>query len=90
MSPRSSILHCNGTNVRVCQARQRVLHTFFNFLWDTTPTLSKLIAKRLFFTPANYKITPLENHYLDPLYAAQTDFQGGYSGDLRLSFPHYL
>jgi len=65
MSTTYSFSHCNGTNVRVCKARQRVLHTFFVFLWNTIPALSKLIAKRLFFTPSNYKTTPLENHYLD-------------------------
>jgi pimeloyl-ACP methyl ester carboxylesterase len=59
------MLHCNGTNVRVCKARRRVLRTFFDFLWDTSPALSKLIAKRLFFKPSNYKTTPLENQYLD-------------------------
>lgn len=65
MSTRSSILHCNGTNVRVCMAGRSILNTFFDFLWTTTPTLAKLITKRLFFTPSNYKTTPLENHYLD-------------------------
>ena len=65
MSTTSSFSHCNGTIVRVFTVRRRVLHTFFVFLWNTIPALSKLIAKRLFFTPSNYKTTPLENHYLD-------------------------
>jgi pimeloyl-ACP methyl ester carboxylesterase len=65
MSTRSLLLRCNGTNVRVCEAAQGILHRFFDFLWNATPTLSKLIAKRLFFAPSSYKVTPLENHYLD-------------------------
>jgi len=65
MSTKSLILHCNGTNVRVCETWQKVLHTFFNFLWTITPTLSKLIAKRLLFAPSNYKTTSLENYHLE-------------------------
>jgi pimeloyl-ACP methyl ester carboxylesterase len=52
-------------NVRICSAARKIQRTFFDFLWNTTPTLSKLIAKRLFFTPSNYKTTSLENHHLD-------------------------
>ena len=64
MSTKSLIVHCSSTNVRVCRAGRRVLHTFFDLLWTTTPALTKRIAKRLFFKPSNYKTTPLENYYL--------------------------
>jgi pimeloyl-ACP methyl ester carboxylesterase len=45
--------------------RQRVVQTFFNLLWNHTPTLSKGIIKRLFFTPSTYKSSPIEKDYLD-------------------------
>jgi pimeloyl-ACP methyl ester carboxylesterase len=45
--------------------RQRIVQTFFNLLWNHTPTLSKGIIKRLFFTPSTYKSSPIEKDYLD-------------------------
>jgi len=45
--------------------RQRVVQTFFNLLWNHTPTLSKGIIKRLFFSPSTYKSSPIEKDYLD-------------------------
>jgi len=45
--------------------RQRIIKTFFNLLWNHTPTLSKGIIKRLFFTPSTYKSSPIEKDYLD-------------------------
>ena len=65
MSTSTSFLHCNSTNVRVCQLRRRALQIFFDFLWNTTPTLTKRVAKRLLFSPSHYKTTPVENHYLE-------------------------
>jgi pimeloyl-ACP methyl ester carboxylesterase len=44
--------------------RQKVSHTFFHLLWNQTPTLAKKIIKRVFFTPAAYKSTPMEREYL--------------------------
>ena len=57
--------HCHSTNVRVCETRKSIVHTLFGYLWKFTPTLSKLIAKRMFFTPSTYRISPVEKHYLD-------------------------
>ncbi len=54
-----------GTNVRVCKTSKSIVHTLFAYLWRFTPTLAKLIAKRIFFAPSTYKITPVERHYLD-------------------------
>jgi len=65
MSTKLLAMGCNGTNVRLCKMRQRVVHTFFNLLWNHTPTLSKGIIKRMFFTPTTYKCTPVERKYLD-------------------------
>jgi len=45
--------------------RQRIVQTFFNLLWNHTPTLSKGIIKRLFFAPSTYKSSPIEKDYLD-------------------------
>jgi len=45
--------------------RQRVVHTFFNLLWNHAPTLAKGIIKRVFFSPTTYKSTPVEKQYLD-------------------------
>jgi pimeloyl-ACP methyl ester carboxylesterase len=45
--------------------RQRIIKTFFNLLWNHTPTLSKGIIKRLFFSPSTYKSSPIEKDYLD-------------------------
>jgi pimeloyl-ACP methyl ester carboxylesterase len=45
--------------------RQRIVQTFFNLLWNHTPTLSKGIIKRLFFSPSTYKSSPIEKDYLD-------------------------
>ena len=49
----------------MCKMRKRALHTLFEFMWNTTPRLSKRIAKRLLFAPSRYTTTPLENHYLN-------------------------
>ena len=65
MSIKSLALGCNGTNVRLCNLRQRVTHTFFTLLWNHTASLSKGIIKRMLFTPSTYKITPVEKQYLD-------------------------
>ena len=65
MSSKVLTLGCNSTNVRLCKTRQRVTRTFFNLLWNLTPTLSKGIIKRMFFTPTGYKSTPVERQYLD-------------------------
>ena len=65
MSTKILAMGCNGTNVRLCKMRQRVVQTFFNLLWNHTPTLSKGIIKRLFFTPSTYKSSPIEKDYLD-------------------------
>ena len=65
MSTKSLFLHNTSTNVRMCKMRKRALRTFFEFLWNTTPRLSKRVAKRLLFAPSRYRTTPLENHYLD-------------------------
>jgi len=65
MSTRLLFLRHNSTNVRVYKTGRRILHTFFDFLWNTTPTVSRLIAKRLFFAPSSYQLTPQENHYLN-------------------------
>ncbi|UCG14440.1 MAG: alpha/beta hydrolase [Deltaproteobacteria bacterium] len=56
---------CNGTNVRFCRVRQRIVRTCFNVLWACTPRFAKLITKRVFFTPSTYKVTPAEKQYLD-------------------------
>jgi len=58
-------MKCNGTNVRMCKMRQRIMYTLFGFLWNHTPTLAKVITQRMFFTPSTYKITPVEKQYLD-------------------------
>ena len=65
MSTKSLALACNSTNVRLCKMRRKVTHTFFNLLWNHTATLSKRIIKRMLFTPATYKSTPVERQYLD-------------------------
>ena len=65
MSTKILAMGCNGTNVRLCKVRQRVVHTFFSLLWNHKPTLAKQIIKRLFFTPSTYKISPREKDYLD-------------------------
>ena len=65
MSTKILAMGCNGTNVRLCKMRQRIVQTFFNLLWNHTPTLSKGIIKRLFFTPSTYKSSPIEKDYLD-------------------------
>ena len=65
MSTKILAMGCNGTNVRLCKVRQRVVHTFFSLLWNHTPTLAKQTIKRLFFTPSAYKISPIEKDYLD-------------------------
>lgn len=65
MSTKILAMGCNGTNVRLCKMRQRAVHTFFNLLWNHTPSLSKGIIKRMFFTPTTYKCTPVERKYLD-------------------------
>jgi pimeloyl-ACP methyl ester carboxylesterase len=64
MSTKILALGSNGTNVRLYKMRQRVIHTFFNLLWNHTPTLSKGIIKRMFFTPTTYKSNPVERQYL--------------------------
>ena len=56
---------CDSTNVRLWKMRQRVVHTFFNLLWNHAPTLSKRIIERMFFTPTTYKCTPVERKYLE-------------------------
>lgn len=65
MSTKHLFMHCNGTNVRLCEMRRRVVHTSFNLLWNYKPTLSKSIVKKMFFQPSTYKITSAEKHYLD-------------------------
>ena len=65
MSSKVLTLGCNSTNVRLCKTRQRVTRTLFNLLWNLTPTLSKGIIKKMFFTPTGYKSTPVERQYLD-------------------------
>lgn len=65
MATKVITLKCNGTNVRMCKMRQRVIHTLFGFLWNHTPTLAKVITQRMFFTPSTYKLTPVEQQYLD-------------------------
>jgi pimeloyl-ACP methyl ester carboxylesterase len=65
MSTKILALGCNSTNVRLYKLRQKVTHTFFNLLWNHTASLSKGIIKRMLFTPAIYKITPVEREYLD-------------------------
>jgi pimeloyl-ACP methyl ester carboxylesterase len=45
--------------------KRNVVHTFFDLLWNYAPTLSKLITKRVFFSPFTYRATPAEKHYLN-------------------------
>ena len=61
------ILHerCLSTNVRLFQIRQRAVHAALDLLWNVTPAFTKLLVKKMFFTPSSYKITPLEKHYLE-------------------------
>ncbi len=61
------ILHqkCISTNVRLSQIRKKTVHGFLHLLWNFTPTLTKLLVKKVFFTPATYKITPAEKQYLE-------------------------
>lgn len=61
------ILHesCLSTNVRLFQIRQKTVHAALDLLWNVTPTLTKLLVKKMFFTPSSYKITPLEKQYLE-------------------------
>ena len=56
---------CLSTNVRLSQVRQKAVHGTLELLWKATPTLTKLLVKKMFFTPSSYKTTPLERHYLD-------------------------
>ncbi len=56
---------CLSTNVRLFQVRQKAVHGFLDLLWNFTPTLTKLLVKKVFFTPATYKITPVEKRYLE-------------------------
>jgi pimeloyl-ACP methyl ester carboxylesterase len=65
MSTEHLFLHSLRTNVRICRTRKKALHTFFEFLWNTTPRLSKGVAKRLLFAPSRYRTTHLENQYLN-------------------------
>jgi predicted alpha/beta hydrolase family esterase len=61
------ILHqkCISTNVRLSQIRQKAVHGTLDVLWNFTPSLAKLLVKKVFFTPSTYKITPVEKQYLD-------------------------
>ena len=61
------ILHeqCISTNVRLSQVRQKAVHGFLDLLWNVTPTLTKLLVKKMFFTPSRYEITPVEKQYLE-------------------------
>ena len=63
----TKILHeeCLSTNVRLSRIRQRAVHGTLDFLWNVTPTLTKLLVKKMFFTPSAYKTTPLEKKYLE-------------------------
>jgi esterase/lipase len=61
------ILHetCISTNVRLSRVRQKAVHGFLDVLWKVTPTLTKLLVKKVFFTPSTYKLTPVEKQYLE-------------------------
>ena len=65
MTTRILATNCHSTNVRFCSMRRKVVHTFFDLLWNYAPTLSKLITKRVFFSPSTYRATPVEKHYLN-------------------------
>lgn len=54
-----------STNVRLSQIRQKAVHGALDLLWNVTPTLTKLLVKKMFFTPSSYKTTPLEKQYLE-------------------------
>ena len=65
MATRILATNCLSTNVRFCEMKRKVAHTFFDILWNYAPTLSKLITKRVFFSPSTYQATPAEKHYLN-------------------------
>jgi hypothetical protein len=65
MTTRTLHHRCLSTNVRLSQVRQKAVHTFLDLLWNVTPTLTKLLVKKMFFTPSRYKITPVETQYLE-------------------------
>jgi pimeloyl-ACP methyl ester carboxylesterase len=56
---------CLSTNVRLSQIRQKAVHGALELLWNVTPTLTKLLVKKMFFTPSAYKTTPVEKQYLE-------------------------
>ena len=56
---------CLSTNVRLIEVRQKAVHGTLELLWKVAPTLTKLLVKKMFFTPSSYKTTPLEKKYLD-------------------------
>ena len=53
-----------STNVRVKNFRQATFRILLDLMWRYTPGISKQIVKRLFFTPARYRIRPQEKRYL--------------------------
>ncbi len=55
----------HSTNVRMNRVRQRIKHVVLYFLWNYIPTVSKILTKRAFFTPAKYRINALEQSYLE-------------------------
>ncbi|UCF02802.1 MAG: hypothetical protein JSV14_03890, partial [Deltaproteobacteria bacterium] len=63
----SRTLHetCISTNVRLSQVRRKAVHGALELLWNFTPTLTKLLVKKVFFTPSSYKTTPVEKQYLE-------------------------
>ena len=76
MSTKLLVMECNRTNVRLRKMSQRVVQTFLTILWDHTPTLSKGIVKRVFFTPTTYKSTPEERKYLDTAKSFEISIHG--------------
>jgi len=57
--------HTHGTNVRTTLMAQRMLRGALVFLWNYFPALSKIIVKKMFFTPVPYRVTAAEKAYLD-------------------------
>jgi len=65
MTKKFTNMQTHSTNVRLYRVRQRIKRIALYFFWNYTPTISKIITKRAFFTPAKYRINSAERSYLE-------------------------